>query len=149
VSDNAPTPAEARSALAEADVRALEIRRSDGQFRFILLAIAAVYLALGVVIGLHPRGGPLAGPPVLAIFASGLALVVVLGWRVRAYSKSGMLRFALYCSGFTIWNMMVIAASFAGHWVGPHQPGWHFTVSAAVASIPLVVAAWRLAPPRR
>jgi hypothetical protein len=148
VNDNTPTPEEARSALAEVDVRALEIRRSDGQLRFILLAIAAVYLALGVVIGLHPRGGPLAGPPALAIFASGLALAVVLGWRVRAYSKMGMLRFSLYCSGFTVWNAVVFSASFAGGWIARNQPGWHFTVSAAVASIPLVLAAWLLAPRR-
>jgi hypothetical protein len=144
-----PTPEEARSALAEAGVRALEIRRSDGQLRFILLAIAGVYLALGVVIGLHPRGGPLAGPPALALFAGGLALAVVLGWRVRAYSTMGMLRFSLYLSGFTVWNAVVFSASFVSAWIGRNQPGWHFTVSAAVASIPLILAAWLLAPPRR
>jgi hypothetical protein len=149
VNDTTPTPEQARSALAEADSRALGVRRSDSQFRFILLALAATYLAIGVVVGRFPHGGPLAGPTVLAIFAGGVALTVVLFWRVKAYSKPGVLRFSLYCSGFTIWNSAVIGVSFASGWFGPQQPGWHFTLSAAAASIPLVVAAWLLAPRRR
>jgi hypothetical protein len=149
MNDSAPTPEEARSALAEADGRALGVRRSDSQLRFVLLTIAATYLAIGVVVGRFPHGGHLAGPTVLAIFAVGVILAVVLFWRVRAYSKPGVLRFALYGFGFTIWNMAVIGASFASGWFGPNQLGWHFTVSAAVASIPLVLAAWLLVPPRR
>ncbi len=143
-----PTPERARAALAEAGSRALEVRRSDSQFRFILLALAATYVAIGVVVGLHPRGGPLAGPPVLAIFAAGVALTVVLFRRVKAYSKPGVLRFSLYGFGFTIWNSAVIGVSIASGWFGPHQPGWHFTLSAVAASIPLVVAAWLLVPRR-
>jgi hypothetical protein len=146
--DAAPTPEQARAALAEAEGRARGVRRSDGQFRFILLALAATYLGVAVVAGLHPRGGPLAGPPILAIYAVGVALLVVLFRRVRAYTKQGVLRFSLYCSGFTIWNAAVIGVSLASRWFGPNQPGWHFTVSAAVASIPLVVAALLLAPRR-
>jgi hypothetical protein len=148
MNDSAPTPEQARSALAEAGGRAVGVRRSDSQYRFVLLTIAATYLAIGVVVGRFPHGGHLAGPIVLAIFAVGVILAVVLFWRVRAYSKPGVLRFALCGFGFTIWNMAVIGASFAIGWFGPNQPGWHFTVSVAVASIPLVLAAWRLAPRR-
>jgi hypothetical protein len=147
--DTTPTPEQARGALAEADGRALGVRRSDSQFRFVLLTLAATYVAIGVVVGRFPHGGHLAGPTVLGIFAAGVALTVVFFWRVRAYSKPGLLRFALYGFGFTIWNTAVIGASFASGWFGPNQAGWHFTVSAAVASIPLVLAAWLLAPPRR
>jgi hypothetical protein len=66
MSDTTPTPEQARVALAEAEGRALGVRRSDGEFRFILLALVVIYVAIGVVIGLHPRGGPFAGPVVLA-----------------------------------------------------------------------------------
>lgn len=147
--NSAPTPEQARSALAEADGRAVGVRRSDSQLRFVLLALAATYLAIGVVVGRFPHGGHFAGPTVLAIFTAGVALVVVLFWRIRAYSKPGLLRFSISGAGFTIWNTAVIGASFASGWFGPNQAGWHFTVTAAVASIPLVVAAWLLAPPRR
>ena len=149
MNDSAPTPDEARSALVEAQNRALGVHRSDSQLRFVLLAIAATYVAIGVVVGRFPHGGHLAGPTVLAIFAAGVAVAGVVFWRVRAYSKPGILRFSLYCSGFTIWNSAVIGASFASGWFGPSMAGWHFTVSAAVAAIPLVAAAWLLAPPRR
>ena len=148
MSDTTPTPEQARAALAEAEGRALGVRRSDGEFRFILLALVVIYVAIGVVIGLHPRGGPFAGPVVLAIFVAGAALTAVLFRRVRAYSKPGILRFSLYLSGFGIWNAAVISVSFVSGWFGPNQPGWHFTVSAAVASLPLLLAAWLLAPRR-
>jgi hypothetical protein len=148
MSDTTPTPEQARVALAEADGRTRGVRRADGQFRFILLAIAAMYVAIGVVVGRYPHGGHFAGPAVLTIFVAGVAATAALGWRIRAYSKPGMLRFALYLSAFTVWNSVVVAVSLSG-WFGPNQPGWHFTVSAAVASLPLLVAAWLLSPPRR
>lgn len=142
--DSAPTPQAAQADLAEADARARKIRRSDSQFRFVLVALAATYLALGIVVGLRPRGGPYAGPAVLAIFVCGIAAMVVIFRRVRAYSKAGVLRFSLACSAFTVWNALVLGGSFVTGWLGPHQPGGHFTVMTAVASMPLVVAAWLL-----
>ena len=148
MNESAPTPEQARAAIAEADGRVVGVRRSDSQLRFVLLAIAATYVAIGVVVGRFPRGGHLAGPTVLAIFGAGVAVAVVIFWRVRAYSKPGILRFTLYCFGFTIWNSAVIGASLASGWFGPNMAGWHFTVSAAVAAIPLVAAAWLLAPLR-
>jgi uncharacterized membrane protein YoaT (DUF817 family) len=85
---------------------------------------------------------------VLAIFGAGVALTALLFRRVRAYSRQGMLRFSLYLSGFAIWNSAVISVSFVSAWFGPNQAGWHFTVSAAVASLPLLLAAWLLVPRR-
>jgi hypothetical protein len=149
VNDTTPTPEQARAAIAEAKGRAVGVRRSDSQLRFVLLAIAATYVAIGVVVGRFPHGGHLAGPTVLAIYGAGVAMAVVIFWRVRAYSKPGILRFTLWCAGFTIWNSAVIGASLASGWFGPNIAGWHFTVSAAVAATPLVAAAWLLAPPRR
>jgi len=148
VSDTTPTPEQARAALIEADVRTYGVRRSDSQFRFNLLALAAMYLALGVVVGISPHGGPIAGKAVLGIFGGGIVLTILLFRRVRAWSKPGVLRFAVFCFAFTIWNMAVIVVSQVSRWWAPHQPGWHFTVTVAVASIPLLVAAWLLAPRR-
>jgi hypothetical protein len=149
VSDTTPTPEQARAALAEADVRTYGVRRSDSQFRFILLALAATYVALGVVFGIAPHGGPPAGAAVLGIVGAGILLMILLFRRVRAWSKPGVLRFALCCAAFTIWNMVVLVVSdYSGWWFGPQTPSWHFTVTTAVASIPLVVAALLLAPRR-
>ncbi|MDQ6919102.1 MAG: hypothetical protein M3Z98_07055 [Candidatus Dormibacteraeota bacterium] len=124
------------------------MRRSDARFRYILLALALMYLALGVVVGASPHGGPPAGPAVLGIFAAGIVLSILVLQRVRAWSRSGVRRFALACSAFTVWNMAVVAVSQVVGWWGPLQPGWHFTVSAAIASIPLLVLVWWLTPRR-
>jgi hypothetical protein len=107
-----------------------------------------MYLALGVVVGTSPHGGPPASFAVLGIFAAGIVLAVLVFRHIRAWSKAGVRRFALGCSAFTLWNVAVLALSQTSGWWGPNQPSWHFTLSAAVASIPLVVAGWLLAPRR-
>lgn len=63
-------------------------------------------------------------------------------WRIRIYSRWGPARFAWSCAAFTIWNAAVVGVSRAFGWWEPHQPGAHFTVSAAVAATPLLLAAW-------
>jgi hypothetical protein len=149
MNDTTPTPEQARAALVEAGARKDGVRRSDSQFRFILLALAAMYLALGLVVGIAPHGGPPAGGAVVGIFGGGIILTILLFRRVRAWSKAGVSRFVICCSAFTIWNMAVIVVSqVGGWWIGRQTPSWHFTVTTAVASIPLVVAAWLLAPRR-
>ena len=60
MNESAPTPEQARAAIAEADGRVVGVRRSDSQLRFVLLAIAATYVAIGVVVGRFPHGGHLA-----------------------------------------------------------------------------------------
>ena len=141
--DTTPTPGEARAALALAGAQAARVRRTDHQFRRVLLGIAAMYLVTATIVGLFPYGGsPAAGLALVVIFVGGLAGTVVLMLRIRAYSRTGILWFTGACAAFTWWNAAVIGVSMVTGWWGPHQPGFHFSVSAVVGAIPLVVAAW-------
>jgi hypothetical protein len=140
-----PTSQEAREALAEAARHAMRVRRADSQYRPILLGLAAAYLALGVLVGLFPRGGSVfAGAGVIVIFVGVVAATLILFWRMRVYSRWGPVWFAWSCAAFTIWNAAVVGVSIVTGWWGPHQPGLHLTVSATVATIPLLFAAWLL-----
>jgi hypothetical protein len=117
----------------------------DRQYRPILLGLAAAYLAAGVLVGLFPRGGSMfAGVGLIVIVIGSLAGALALVWRFRVYSRWGPLRFAWSCVGFVVWNTVVVGVSSTTGWWGPHQPGVHFTISAAVAAISLVFAAWLL-----
>lgn len=141
-----PTPRQAQVALAEAAGHAAAIRRTDRQLGTILLGLATVYVALGVVVGLSPAEGgsrvALAAFLVLTLFA--VVGFVALFWRIRAYSRAGIRQFMLACAAFTFWNALVAGVSSATRWWAADQPAGHFTASAVVAAIPLVVAAWLL-----
>jgi hypothetical protein len=137
------TPKEARAALVDAENRASEVSRTDTQFRIILLVLVAVDLAAAILVGLFPEGGSqFAGITLLAILVGGLLGSLFLIWRARAYSRRGLRLFTLSCAAFTVWNAIVVTVSLVSGWWGPHQPGTHFSVSAIVAAIPLLVAAW-------
>lgn len=136
-----PTPEEARSALTEAAGATARIRRTDAQFGPILLGLAAAYLSIGALVGFVPRNfSQLVAILVILIGAIGGGLILLL--RIRAFSRTGILRFTVSCAAFTFWNAIVAGVSSATHWWAPSQPASHFTVSAVVASIPLVVATW-------
>jgi hypothetical protein len=137
-----PTPQQARVALAEAAGQAARIRRTDKQFGRILLGIAAAYVAIGVLVGLAPSVPGFALIAILVILGGALGGGVILLLRIRAYSQTGVLRFTVSCAAFTFWNATVVGISSATRWWAPDQPTSHFTVSAVVAAIPLVVAAW-------
>lgn len=140
-----PTPQDARASLDEAAKQAAGLRRADSAFRPILLALAATYLALAVLLSINPRGGNvLIGDGVLITYAAGVAVTFYLAWRIRAWSRVGTVWLVASTLGFTLWNLAVIWASIASGWWGPHQPGLHFGASALVAVIPLLVGAWRL-----
>ena len=140
---NDVTPEEARAALADAGSQATGLRRTDKQFRAILLWMAAMYLAIAVLVGLFPRGGvPLVGAAVLTIFVGGVGGSFLLLWQIRAYSRRGIRWFTWSAFGFTLWNAGIPASSTASGWWGPHQPGLHFSISAAIAVLPLLIAAW-------
>lgn len=136
-----PTQQEARAALTEADRAAGRIRRTDKQFGLILLGIAAAYVAIGILVGLAPavRGFALIAILVILVGALGGAVIQLL--RIRAYSRTGILQFSASCAAFSFWNASVVGVSSATRWWAPNQPTSHFTVSAVVAAIPLVVAA--------
>jgi hypothetical protein len=137
------TPQEARAALADAKNRAAEVRRTDTQFRSILLVLAAIDLGAAVLMGLFPRGGSqFAGITLVGILVGGLLGGLFLLWRVRVYSGRGLRLFTWSCAAFTWWNAAVVGVSVVSGWWGPHQPGTHFSVSAIIAAIPLLTAAW-------
>jgi hypothetical protein len=145
VSESAPTPLEAQAALAEANSQAMRVRHADHQLGWIMLAIAAVYLAVAVVVSTLPdvrRGGPVAGPGILAILIVGLIGVVYVFLRIRAYSRAGILLYFGGIAVFNLWNASVVGVSLITRWWASTQPSYHFGVSAAVGTIPLLVAAW-------
>jgi hypothetical protein len=145
VNDSTPTPDSARAALAEVDRRASEVDREGSQYRLILLAIAALYIGAGVVVGFYPRGGSvIASVALLVLFGCAIFISLAVFWQVRAYSRASTRRFVIACVVFTFWSAAVTGVSSSTGWWGPHQPGTHFTVSAAVSSIPFLVAAWLL-----
>jgi cell division protein FtsW (lipid II flippase) len=149
VSEPAPTPSEAQAALAEASSQAARVRRSDHQLGWMLLGIAAVYLAAGGVISTLPdlrRGRPFAGPAILAILIVGLAALIVVFLRIRAYSRAAILVYFGGIAAFNVWNAIVVGVSIGTRWWASTQPSYHFGVSALVGTIPLLVAArliWR------
>lgn len=145
VIDPTNNPQEAQAALAEAARQATVVRSADAQYRPILLGLAAMCLALGVLVGMFPRGGSrFAGIAVLVVLFGGLVGTLFLLWRIPIYSRWGPVRFAWACAAFTIWNAAVVGLSIATGWWGTHQPGFHFTISAAVDATPLLLAAWLL-----
>jgi hypothetical protein len=145
VSESAPTPHEAQAALAEASNQASRVRRSDRQLGWLLLGIAAVYLAAAAVISTLPslrRGGPVVSLAILAIVVVGLVGFIFIALRIRAYSRTGIL---LYFGGivvFNLWNVAVSGVSILTLWWAPPQPSYHFGISELVGSVPLFIAAW-------
>ena len=146
-----PTPPEARAALAEADEQARAVRRADARFRPILLVLAAFAVAIAILLGFVPvRGGwPYAGVVLLAIYLVAIVALVVLVQRGRARSRVNARRFNIAIAVFSLWNAAVVGVSTASGWWGGGVPGFHATVSFAVAALPLVVGAWLVGPPRR
>jgi hypothetical protein len=145
-----PTPQEARAALTEAGVRAQAVWGADTRFRPILLVLAAADVGIGVLLGFNPRGEwRYGGVVLLAIYLGAIIATGVLVRRPPARSRAAGMRFFLACVVFFVWNAAMIAVSVASGWWGASQPGFHVTVSFAVAALPLVVAAWLIGPPRR
>jgi hypothetical protein len=145
VSEPAPTPQEAQAALAEANSQAVRVRRADRQLAWMLMAVATIYLAVGAVVSTLPdprRGGPVVGPAILAIFVVGLVGLIVVGLRIRACSRAAILLYFGGITVFNIWNAVVTGVSTLTHWWAPAQPSYHFGLVAAIAVIPLLIAAW-------
>jgi hypothetical protein len=140
---NDVTPQEARAALADAGNQATGVRRTDKQFRPILLGLAAVYLGCALLVGAFPHGGSrFAGIALVVIFVGGLVGTLLLLLRIRAYSKRGIQWFTWSAFGFTFWNLAVVGVSIASGWWEPRQPGIHFFVSAIIGVLPLLASAW-------
>jgi hypothetical protein len=145
VNESAPTPGEAQAAMAEANSQAVRVHRADHQLGWIVLGIAGIYLSVGALMSTLPdprRAGPVVGPAILAVMVVGVVGLVFVGLRIRAYSRTGIL---LYFGGvalFNVWNAIVVGVSIGTRWWASTQPSYHFGVSVAVGTIPLLVVAW-------
>lgn len=138
-----PSPEEAAGALAEAAGRARNLRGTDRRFRLVLLLVASVYVALGVLVGFArvlPLGAGL-GVIALVVLASGLAISLVLLVGVRAISRPGWAWYWGSLAAFGLWNVIVVSVSLASGWWARGQPDFHVTVSAVVAALPLLAGA--------
>jgi hypothetical protein len=145
VSDSAPTPLEAQAALAEANSQAVRVHRADHQLGWVILGIAAIYLSVAAVMSSLPdlrRGGPVASLAILAILVVGLGTCVFVALRIRAYSRTGILLYFGGIAAFNLWNALVVGVSIGTRWWASTQPSYHFGVSVAVGTIPLLVVAW-------
>jgi hypothetical protein len=140
------TAEQARAALDEAGARAAQVRRSDLQLSWILLAIAAAYVGVGVVLSVSPHhGSTVAGVAVLAMLAAAIGGSVVIWLRIRAYSRGGLIWYFATMIAFNLWNAAAASVSIGTRFWASSQPSYHFGITVAVAIIPLLVGAIALA----
>lgn len=146
-----PTPQEARGALSAARQHQRAVRWADRRFRPILLVLAGLDLAVGVVLGFYPsRGGwRYGGIVLLTICVVAITAIAALLRAGGVRSRAATARFNLAIAVFSLWNAAVIAVSVASGWWAAGQPGIHATMSFAVSAMPLAVAAWLAGPTRR
>jgi hypothetical protein len=111
--------------------------------------MGALYVALGVAMGLSPRRGTLFLDLVLLALLGLTIAAPILLWRIRAFSASGYPGFLMALGVFSIWNGVTAGVSSATGWWGTDQPGSHVTVSFAVAALPLLLGAWLVGRRRR
>ena len=143
MAEHHPSAEEAQAALALASNQAVRVRRSDRQFRWILLGLAAMYLAIGAIMSVSThRGSNPAGPAIVLVTGVVLVAIIVIALRIRAYSREGVLWFTLTAALFTVWNAAVTSVSLVTHFWSAQQPGYHFGLSVLAGVIPLVVGAW-------
>jgi hypothetical protein len=142
VVENAPTPEEARAALAEANKQATLVRRADREFRWILLIIAATYSAIALILSLSPHhGSTFSGIAIAGLFAAALIGLVWRGLRLRAFSRAGFLGYMFAMVAFNLWNALAVGVSIATRYWASTQPSYHFGVTALIGMIPLIAAA--------
>lgn len=137
-----PTEEGARAALEETSRRAAQVRSSDLQLVWILLLLAAVYLAAGVVVSLGPRNTPPASIGVVGMVFVAVVATVAIFLRIRAYSRSGIRWYFATVVAFNFWNTAVEGASIGTRFWALGQPTYHFGISVAIGVIPLLIGAW-------
>jgi hypothetical protein len=133
------------AALAEAGSQAARVRQAGRQFGWVLLGIAAMYLAVAGIMSTLPdprRGGPVVGLALLVLLFGGLVPLIWILYRIRAYSRTGVVWYFAGIAAFNLWNGLVVGVSIGTRWWAATQPAYHFGLSAIVGVIPLLVAAW-------
>jgi hypothetical protein len=140
------TAEQARAALEEAGMRASQVRRNDRQLAWMLALVAAAYLGAGALVSLSPhQGRSVAGPAVLLMLAVAIAAAVGIALRIRAYSRAGIIWYFSTIIAFNLWNAVVAGASIGTRFWALGQPSYHFGTSVAIAVVPLLIGAWRIA----
>lgn len=131
--------------MSEVTGQAARVHRADHQLGWMLLGVAAIYLAVGAVISTLPdlrRGSPVVGLAIVAILIAGSVGFIFVGLRIRAYSRAGILFYFGGITVFNLWNAIVVGVSIGTRWWASGQPSYHFGLSAVIAVIPPLVAAW-------
>ena len=143
------TPEQAKAAIREAGTRTAEVRRSDLQLSWILLAIAGGYMGIAVVGSAAPdRTSALLAVMFVIIIASVATAAVLIGLRIRAYTRTGLQVFAISAIAFNVWNGATAVVSIGTRFWATSQPSYHFAISALIGIIPLLAGAaiiWRRA----
>lgn len=141
-----PTRQDAVSALAEAGIRASQVRRADSQLRWMLLALLGAYLGVAVLMSLSSphHGSTFAAVGIIAMLVAALAVAVIVGVRIRAYSRAGIRLYFGTIIAFNLWNALITSASIATRFWALGQPSYHFGLSEIVGVAPLVIGLWLL-----
>jgi CDP-diglyceride synthetase len=149
--DSKPSPDEARAALDEAARHAERLRTEDQRLRLVLVVIAVAYVTAGFLLGIPRLERPAVNPglTLLGVIGGCIVVCVVLLRGMRAASKRGTTRYFSSIAAFGVWNVTVLTVSIASGWWRSGAPGYHFTVTTVVASVPLVVAAALMGSRRR
>lgn len=109
------------------------------------MAIAACYLAAGVIVSLSPdRQSPLIWPAIMILVVGFCVGIILFGLRLRALSRHGQLWYIWGVFAFNVWMGLVVGVSIGTRWWASTQPSYHFAVTIAIGVVPLVVLAWLL-----
>jgi len=139
------TREDAAAALAEAGIRASQVRQADTQLRWMLLVLLAAYLGVALLMSLSPHSGStFAAVGIIAMLVAAVAFAVVVGVRIRAYSRAAIRLYFGTIIAFNLWNALVTSLSTGTRFWAQGQPSYHFGISEAVGVIPLVIGVWLL-----
>lgn len=106
-----------------------------------LIAVVVADAIVEAVFSFAPHPGSVAPLVIVGALVVALVAAAVIGFRMRAYSRAGILVYFATIVAFNLWSALVISASVATAFFGRGQPSYHFGVSEAIASIPLLIGA--------
>jgi hypothetical protein len=149
MAEDPPSRSEAVAALAEAGLRASQVRQADPQLRWMLLAMLGVYGGVALLLSLSPHQGTnLTAVGLIVLPTAALAFIVVVAVRIRAYSRRGIRLYFGAVIAFNLWNALVTSVSIGTRFWALGAPSYHFGISAAVGVIPLLIGVWLLSRSR-
>ena len=143
------TREDAAAALAEAGIRASQVRQADTQLRWMLLVLLVAYLGVAVLMSVSPhRGSTFAAVGIIATLVAAVTFAVIAGMRIRAYSRVAIRLYFGTIIAFNLWNALVTSVSIGTRFWAMGQPSYHFGISETFGVIPLVIGVWLLSRKR-